>query len=113
MNLNTPPIPKFLFLFFAFQSADCTGTCYLAANDVNVSPLKNAIFYTGTNWVQSTGAEVDAGSKVYDSYYYKGICIANNASFDYSYPIDKPYTLPTGLSFPLQTPLYYDSTANH
>ncbi len=89
-----------------FQSADCSGTCYLANNDANITPLKNAAFYTGSAWFIATGNETDVGSQVYDSYFYNGICIVNNATIDHGYAITTDYELPEGLTIPLSTPLY-------
>jgi hypothetical protein len=92
-----------------FTEADCSGTCYQIKYDGVDKTIKGTVYYAGSSYYQSTGAETLVAGAVMKSSINvaSGMCANFADSPIDAYPITKLYSLPDGVSFPLKTPLSF------
>ncbi len=92
-----------------FLNTGCSGVCYTASptGTYEARPLKNSIFYDGTNFYQADGNETNVGAQAYQSRYYNGVCTDAAYGYNQGWAVTTGYTLPGSLTMPLSAPLYY------
>jgi hypothetical protein len=95
--------------FCSFTSVDCSGQCYQEAQIDgfldNLTPLRNAVYFTGTSYFIATGSETAVPVSL-QSNYRNGACTTTGGG-NSGYPITKIYSLPSDVTLPIPLPMYF------